>query len=138
MDKDFEIIDHTADVGIRAYGADMKQAFANAAKALFSLIAELDNVQEVVHRDIELTAPDRESLLVEWLNELIYLFDVENIIFKRFDIITLTNTKLKARSYGEKVDKSKHNLKTGVKAATYHMLKIERGDGYLAQVLFDI
>ncbi len=138
MEKDFEIIDHTADVGIRAYGASMNQAFANAARALFSLITELDDVAEVLHRDIELTASDEESLLVEWLNELIYLFDVENILFKRFDITQLNNTQLKARSYGEKVDNSKHKLKMGVKAATYHMLKLDKDDGCKVQVLFDI
>jgi len=136
--KDFEIVNHTADVGIIAYGADIKQAFANAARALFSLITELDEVAEVLHRDIELIAPDEESLLVEWLNELIYLFDAENIIFKRFNIIKLNNTQLKARSYGEKVDSLKHKLKTGVKAATYHMLKVNKGDGCQVQVLFDI
>lgn len=138
MEKDFEIVDHTADVGIRAYGANMNQAFANAARALFSLITELDDVAEVVHRDTELTASDEESLLVEWLNELIYLFDVENILFKRFDITQLNNTQLKARSYGEKVDKSKHKLKIGVKAATYHMLKIDKANVCKVQVLFDI
>jgi SHS2 domain-containing protein len=95
-------------------------------------------VDEVLHRDIELTATDEESLLVEWLNELIYQFDTEGIIFKRFDIIQLDNTQLKARSYGEKADSSKHKLKTGVKAATYHMLKVDKGDGCKVQVLFDI
>ena len=138
MDKDFEILNHTADVGIIAYGADLKQAFANAARGLFSLITELDDVEEVVYRDIELTATDEENLLVEWLNGLIYLFDVENILFKRFDITQLNNTQLKARSYGEKVDSSRHKLKTGVKAATYHMLRVEKSNGYKAQVLFDI
>jgi len=138
MGEDFEIVDHTADVGIIAYGADMSQAFASAAKALFSLITELDDVKEVLYRDIELTAPDQESLLVEWLNELIYQFDTENILFKRFDIIQLDNTQLKTRSYGEKVDSSRHKLKTGVKAATYHMLKVDKGDGCKVQVLFDI
>ena len=138
MEKDFEIVDHIADVGIIAYGADISQAFANAARALFSLITELDDVAEVLYRDTELTAADEESLLVEWLNELIFLFDVENIIFKRFDITQLNNTQLKARSYGEKVDSAKHKLKTGVKAATYHMLKISKGDGCKVQVLFDI
>jgi len=138
MKKDFEIVNHTADVGIIAYGGDINQAFANAAKALFSLITELDDVEEILHRDIELTAPDEESLLVEWLNQLIYLFDTENIVFKRFDVTKLNNTQLEARSYGEKVDSSKHRLKTGVKAATYHMLKVDKGDGCRVQVLFDI
>lgn len=138
MKKDFEILDHTADVGIIAYGADLRQAFANAAKGLFSLITELGDVDEALHRDIELTASDEESLLVEWLNELVYQFDTEAIIFKRFDIIELNNTHLKARGYGEKVNSSKHKLKMGVKAATYHMLKVEKNNGCRVQVLFDI
>ena len=138
MKKDFEILDHTADVGIIAYGADIKQAFANAARGLFSLIIKLDEIQEVLHRDIRVSASDEESLLVEWLNELIYLFDAENMIFKRFEITHLNNTRLMARSYGEKVDKARHKLKTGVKAATYHMLKIDKDDGCRVQVLFDI
>jgi SHS2 domain-containing protein len=138
MKKDFEILNHTADVGIIAYGADLRQAFANAARGLFSLITELDDVEEVVYRDIELTASDEESLLVAWLNELVFRFDTESIIFKRFDIIQLDSTHLKARGYGEKVDKSKHKLKIGVKAATYHMLKVDKNDGYRVQVIFDI
>ena len=138
MEKGFEIVDHTADAGIIAYGTDMKQAFASAATGLFSLITELDDVHEVLHRDIEVTALDKESLLVEWLNALIYQFDTENIIFKRFDITELNNTQLRARSYGEKVDSSRHRLKTGVKGATYHMLKVDKTDGFRVQVLFDI
>jgi len=137
-EKDFELIEHTADVGIIAYGDDTNQAFANAAKALFSLITELDSIDEVIYKDTELVAPDLETLLVEWLNELIYLFDAENILFKRFDITELSDTQLKAKSYGEKVDSAKHKLKTGIKAATYHMLKVDKTDGCKVQVLFDI
>ena len=138
MEKEFEILNHTADVGIIAYGGNMNEAFANVAKGMFSLMTELEDVEEIEHRDTELTASDQESLLVEWLNELIYLFDVENILFKRFDISQLSNTHLKARSYGNKVDSSKHKLKMGVKAATYHMLKIDKENGSRVQVLFDI
>ncbi len=138
MEKGFEFIDHTADVGIVAHGASINQAFANAARGLFSIITDLDDIREALHRDIEATAPDQESLLVAWLNELIYLFDTDNIIFNRFDITRLDNTHLEARAYGEKVDSSRHKLKTGVKAATYHMLKVEKNNGYQAQVLFDI
>ena len=138
MEKEFEILNHTADVGIIAYGSDTKEAFANAAKGLFSLITDLDDVEEIEHRDIELTAPDQESLLVGWLNELIYLFDAEQMLFKRFDITRLSQTQFKARSYGQKVDSARHKLKTGVKAATYHMLEIDESNGSKVQVLFDI
>ena len=138
VQKDFEIIDHTADVGIVAYGDNIGEAFGNAARALFSLITELDSVAEVVCRDTELSAVDEESLLVAWLNELIYLFDTENIVFKRFDVAVLPGSSLRARSYGEKVDGSRHRLKTGVKAATYHMLRVEKDKGCRVRVILDI
>ncbi len=98
MEKDFEVLPHTADIGIIAYGLDMAEAFSNAARGMFSLITELNSVRETERRDTQLTAPDPESLLVAWLNELIYLFDVENIIFKRFDITLVCGTELKATS----------------------------------------
>ena len=139
MKKDFEVIDHTADIGIVAYGTDMKQAFANAARGLFSLITELDAIAEKEHHDIKVTAPDREALLVNWLNELIYLFEAKEMLFNRFDITSITNTELRAAGYGEKIDLTKHELKTQVKAATYHMLKVEQtGSGWKAQVIFDV
>jgi SHS2 domain-containing protein len=137
--KEFEFIDHTADIGVKAYGADMKQVFANAGRGLFSLITELDNVAVKESRNIRVTAPDREALLINWLNELIYLFEVKEILFNRFDIITISDTQLNATGYGEIINLAKHELKTQVKAATYHMLKIEQNkDGWKAQVIFDV
>ena len=134
----FEVIDHTADVGIIAYGSDLKEAFANSAYGMFSLIADLDSVKENVSRKVNVEATDQEALLVDWLNELLYLFDVEHIIFKRFDITVLSQNRLQAKVYGERIDKSRHRLKTGVKAATYHMLKIEKNKGVRIQFILDI
>ncbi|OGN87853.1 MAG: hypothetical protein A2158_08350, partial [Chloroflexi bacterium RBG_13_46_14] len=124
MDKKFEILDHTADIGIIAYGEDLKKAFENAASGMFSLITDLTGIVNDQTRKIDIGSPDRESLLVSWLNELIYLFDVENLIFGKFDIIYLDDNALSAIAYGEKVDLSRHEIRTGIKAATYHMLKI--------------
>ncbi len=138
MERGFEFIDHTADVGVIAYGADMAQAFASAAGALTSLITEPDDIGEALYRDIEVSAPDEESLLVEWLNELVYLFDTEGLIFRRFDITRLEPTHLEGRGYGERVDRGRHRLKTGVKAATYHRLEVSRGDDCRVQVIFDV
>ena len=139
MNKDFEFIEHTADIGLVAYGADMKQVFANAARGLFSLVTELNLVSEKDKHDVRVTAPDREALLVNWLNELIYLFEAKGILFSRFEITDLTDTGLKATAYGEKINLAKHELKTQVKAATYHLLKIEQNDGgWKAQVIFDV
>ena len=138
MEKRFEVIDHTADIGIAAYGANLREAFANAAYALFSLMVDLGNVADAVCYEAEVTAENREDLLVAWLNELIYLFEVENVLFQRFEIDELSETRLRARCYGEKIDQERHKIKIAVKAATYHMLKVEERDGYRVQVLFDI
>ena len=138
MSKRFEVIEHTADVGIAAYGSDVKEAFANAAYALFSLMIDLKHVGDNLDREVEVTAENQQDLLVAWLNELIYLFEVEGILFKRFRIDELTETKLKSRCYGEKVDPVRHKIRVGVKAATYHMLKVEKNNGFRVQVLFDI
>jgi SHS2 domain-containing protein len=139
MKKAFEIIDHTADIGIIAYGTDVKELFSNAALALFSLITEPASVEERLHLDLEVSSEDIDSLLVEWLNELIYLFDAKHILFSRFDIKSLTHNELKATCYGESFDPMKHKIKIGVKAATYHMLKLDKnGDGCKAQIIFDI
>ena len=134
----FDIIDHTADAGIVAYGNDLIEAFANAAYGMFSLVAELNSIGEESCHEVNVEATDQEALLVAWLNELLYLFDVERVIFHRFDIIELENNRLQAKAYGEKIDKSRHLLKTEVKAATYHSLKIEKENGFRIQVILDM
>jgi SHS2 domain-containing protein len=137
--KRFDVVEHTADTGIVAYGTDMPEAFANAAYGMFSLMADLRQVREETSRYVEAEASDRESLVVSWLNELLYIFDAERIIFRRFDILQVTNTRLKAEVYGERVDASRHRLRGGIKAATYHMLKVaERRDGCSIRVIFDV
>jgi len=139
MKKTFEIIDHTADVGIIAYGADVEKLFSNAALALFSLITEPESIEEKLRLGLEVRSKGRDNLLVEWLNELIYVFDVKHILFNRFDINSLTLNRLKADCYGEEFSPLKHKINVGVKAATYHMLKLDRnGNGYRAQVIFDV
>ena len=134
----FEVLEHTADIGIVAYGEDLKQAFSHAAEGLFSLIIDLDTVREKSVRLVKVSAGDVEMLLASWLNELIYIFDVEHLIFKRFEITEIAGEQLTANCYGEKVNRRRHELKQGVKAATYHKLQVVKGDGYRVQVIFDV
>lgn len=139
MDRPFEIFDHTADIGIVAYGSDANELFANAALGLFSLMVNTDSLREDVEHAVQLSAEDEEALLVEWLNELIYIFDVERLAFRRFKIDELTDTTLKARCFGEKVDPQRHKIMREIKAATYHMLQINKQNGiYQARIIFDI
>ena len=139
VEKPFEIIDHTADIGIIAYGADIKQVFSNAAHGLFSLITDVENIKENLQREIIISSQDIESLLVEWLNELIYIFDVEHLVFKRFEIDAIIDNKLSARCFGDRINPRKKKIKREVKAATYHMLTISKvNNGYKVQIIFDI
>ena len=135
--KRFQLIEHTADIGMVAYGRSLAEAFANAAYGLFSIIAELKTVKEIESRQLELNEDDTEALLFEWLNRLIYLFDVEMLLLKRFDVTDFDGRGLKAICYGEKYDPSRHQLKTGVKSATYHILKVDKEKNQV-QVIFDV
>lgn len=135
----FEVLEHTADVGLKAYGNTLKEVFENAAVGMFSLITDLENVKPTLSENIYVEAEDRESLLVEWLNELIYRFEVKYRIYKRFEIIEWDGEyHLHAKAYGEPLDLGRHQLMTQIKACSYHMLKIERNDLWSAQVIFDV
>jgi SHS2 domain-containing protein len=102
-------------------------------------MAEVDKIRHRESRAIRIEAEDRESLLVEWLNEIIYLIETENLIFGRFEIDKATDTMLSAKVFGESPDDSRHGLKTQVKAVTYHDLKVGRDDSlWFAQVIFDV
>ncbi len=135
--KRFRLIEHTADTGLIAYGNNLAEAFANAAYGLFSIIVELNKVREVESLAVAVSAEDTEGLLFDWMNHLIYIFDVEHLLFKRFDISKFTEYNLKATCWGERYDSSRHQIKTGVKSATYHMLKVD-GERNTVQVIFDV
>ncbi len=131
----FEEIDHTADVGIRAYGATASEIFESAAAGMFSLIAKLDGVKPVGEEEIRLSAEDLPSLLVAFLSELLYLHETEHLLFCAFDV-EVTGTQVHARVRGEAIDKTRHELKLAIKAVTYHRLSVDLQKG-VAEVIFD-
>ena len=135
----FEAFDHTADVGIIGRGATLGEAFANAARAMFSLMVDLDRIEPREERRIEVEADDREGLLVAWLAELLYISEVDNLVFNRFDVDEISDTRIVARAVGEPLDLDRHNPKLMVKAVTRHMLQVapEEG-GYQVRVILDI
>jgi SHS2 domain-containing protein len=138
MADKFEIIDHTADIGLIIYGDTIEQVFTNAAEGMFSLITDTSKINPLIKQEIELSADGIESLLVDWLNELLYFLDVNHVVFGSFEILELDNNTIKAVCYGEKIN-GKHEIKREVKAATYHMLNLSKDEnGYKAQVIFDI
>jgi len=135
----FEVIEHTADIGIRAFGASRTKLFENAAYGMFSLITDLEKVRIDSAFSIEIEADDLETLLVEWLNELIYLYDSRSLLLKSFKISSLQETALQGMAYEEQIDFSRHGLNADIKAATYHMLKINKDPaGWKAEIIFDV
>jgi len=135
----FETFDHTADVGIIARGADLGEALANAARAMFSLMVDLDRVEPREERRIEVEAEDVEGLLVNWLADLLYVSEVGNLVFSRFDMLEVSDTRVVARAAGERLDLDRHDPKLMIKAVTRHMLEVAREDGgYRVRVILDI
>ncbi len=106
---------------------------------MFSLMVTLDTVDEHERRLIRCEAPDREALLIRWLSELLYYVDAEELLFKRFEVRSVTDTSITAVAYGEKIDRARHDLHFGVKAVTRHLLRItDTTTGLEARILFDI
>ena len=139
MDRVFKTFDHTADIGLRAFGRTLPEAFVNAARGMFSLITDSRRVRGAISLEIEINAVDQSALLMEWLNELLYRFDAEQFVCKKFLISEFSQTSLKAECRGEKVDRRRHSLKRGIKAATFHKLKIEATPQvYQIEVILDV
>ncbi|MEF8879217.1 MAG: archease [Candidatus Thermoplasmatota archaeon] len=136
--KKYDIIEHTADVGLKAYGENLDEAFENAAKGMFDIITDKSKVEPKGEYRIDLEANELDQLLVDWLSELLYLFDAEGQVFGSFDVdLNEKKLSLSAKVLGEDFNTSKHKAGAEIKAVTYHMLEVKKEPCYV-QVLFDI
>lgn len=131
-------LEHTADVGIEAWGATLGDAFAEAALGLFALMVDPATVRERMERRFAVRGDDVEDLLVRWLSELIAVVDSDGILFHRFEIDRIDATALAARCWGERLDPARHRIRVAVKAATYHMLAVEPGPPARVRVILDL
>lgn len=139
----YEQFEHQADVGIRGYGKTLKEAFENGAKAMFSVMVNLEKVEQKKEREIKCEAANLEELFVEWLNKLLAEAGIENLIFSDFKIKEIkkmnSNYKLLALARGEELNLEKHQPKVEVKAATFSQLKVEKKENqYLVQTVVDV
>jgi len=135
----FRILEHTADIGFEVFGATRKEVFANAARALMHLMVDLEAIAPQEEFSLRAEASDMPSLLVNWLSEILYLFDAEGWLFRDFEFEELTDHSLAALAQGEKFDRKRHQVKLLVKAVTYHQLDLrETAQGWRAQVYVDI
>jgi len=137
--KRYELIDHTADIGIRVFGETCAELFENAGYALFDIIAETKNVAAREKRTFQLERENIEELLVEWLNSLLFAFDTEQLLFAAFSVKTLDAGALVAEAAGDFYQNHVHVIKTAVKAITYHNLSILEKNGiWEATLVLDV
>jgi SHS2 domain-containing protein len=138
--KNYELFEHTADIGIRVKGHDLRELFQNAALAMFDILAERENPQSRGNQEIEIKqkADTLEELFVNWLNELLSLSSAKELIFSEFQIKKIDKNSLEALVIGQGIA-GYYKVNTEIKAATYHQLKIEEAKtGWQAEIIFDV
>lgn len=160
MAKNYSFIEHTADVGIKVWGKTVNSLFVNAAQAMFEIILGKRHIPKNVGQGfslaktsniIILSAPTLEDLLVVWLNELIYRFNVNKLVPVKISGLKISSPlmgedegeggkhKMSAEIFTEKFDSIKHHIDTDIKSTTYHQLKIIKNRGrYITQIIFDV
>lgn len=135
----FEMVDHTADLGVVLAAESLSDLFAAAGAVLAELLYDPDPVEETETREVALEAASSEELLVRWLNELLYIREVGEFLWKTVEVEAGEETRLAATLHGEVFRPGKHVPRGGLKAATYHQLRISReGDAWSARIIFDV
>ncbi|MFX1251163.1 MAG: archease [Promethearchaeota archaeon] len=134
----FEHFDHRADIGIRGTGLTQAEAFENAGRALFAVMTDLEKVQPNKKIEIRIEATNKEELFYKWLSELIFLMNVENMLFSKFSV-EIKNNSLTGHAHGEPIDFNRHSLNIEVKAITYSQLEVKKSDNlWTAQCIVDL
>ncbi len=139
MRQGFELVDHTADVGVRAWAPRAEGVFEEAAKAAFSLICDPLTIDQTEVVEVRVEADGLDLLLAAWINELVYEFETRRTLFVDFELTELDDSHLVARVTGEQLDPAKHAICGGVKAATLHELSLREGpSGWEGFLILDV
>ena len=132
----YVLIDHTADMMVKAFGDTVEECFANAAFALFDQTVDLSNVGTSEETDIRVSGMDDEDRLYSFLSELLFIEDCDNLILREFEV-SFDGDDVVCHARGETLDRSKHRVRSEVKAVTYHMMEVNRDEPSVT-VLFDV
>ncbi len=137
-DAHYELFPHPSEQGIRGIGPTKEKAFEQAAKALQSVMVNIEKIEPKKTQHVKLEEEDHEQMLLDWLTEILYLFDVEDMVFNEFKV-KIEGKNLEATLKGEKLNPEKHEVRTAIKATTYDELKLEKTKkGWIAQCIVDI
>jgi SHS2 domain-containing protein len=131
--------DHTGDLGVEVFGDSLPALFRHAGEALVNIITDADTIRIRESKAITVQAEGLEQLMVRWLNELLFLFESEGLLFKRFVVDAVDSDHLAVTAHGEFYDMDRHPIKTTVKGATYHQLEVvQEADRWRAAIIFDL
>ena len=132
-------LEHTSDIKVEIYGADLAELFTNAAACLFDLILDIRRVRETQSVPVSLESANLSGLFLDWLRELLFLFSTRSLAIRRVEIDSIEPTQINAIVFGEEFNAERHGLRVEVKTPTYHEYRIEKGeDGYRATVILDV
>ena len=139
QEEKIKYIEHPSDVGFEVHGDTLEELYANAAIAMYSLMTDVDEIEGEEEREIEINSEDLYSLMFDWLDELIFLFDSKSLVMRSFDIaIDESNFSIQGTCKGGKFNPSKHVSGIIIKAVTYNMMEIKRNNVWSARVVLDV
>ena len=138
-----EPFDHTADIGFDLEAGSLAELYVEAAAAFTDTIADLETVRQVEERQLQVVAEDPETLMVNWLEELLFCLDSDQFLVSRAEIeldeLEGGGLELSAWVAGERFDPDRHPANVAIKGVTYHQLAVRRdGDRWRARVILDI
>jgi SHS2 domain-containing protein len=138
-EPNYELIDHTADLGILVFGSGSRDLFENAALAMFDCIVDIDLLKCLERTAVTVSGDDRPDLMVNWLRELLYLWSGKEMLVKRAIISTISEHEVSGTVCFDRFDPEVHAIKNEIKAVTYHQIRVDSGpEGWEAQVVFDV
>jgi SHS2 domain-containing protein len=137
--KRYRLTPRQSELAVRVSGDSQADLFANSAFALFDVMTDLDKVDIKDRIALEVEGGDRDDLMVNWMRELLYLYQGSGYLLKAFHIREAKETQVKAEVSGEKIDPDRHEMKTEILAVAYHQSRMQKtGDQWIAQLIFEI
>ena len=136
--KNYEYFDETADIGFKAYGESLNEAFENAGLAIFNIISDTSNVEPKKEISFKIRSEDEISLLYDFLEELLFYHEIEFMLFSEFHVEIDDMLQLRATIMGEAIDWDRHERKTEIKAITYHKMDVRKTDIFEVQAIVDL
>ncbi len=130
------LIDHTADLMVKAFGSTVEECFANAGFALFDQTIDLSGIETTETMRFEVEGMDDEDRLYSFLSELLFMLDCDEMVFKELKV-SFDGEKVICEGKGEKLDRSRHRTRSEIKAVTYHMMEVDRETPSVT-VVFDV